>query len=291
MPDLLTTLRTKPVADADTAEVHLVPIGTQQPKRTILAINHPDDVLEALKSKPDYKTLGRVLRWLNKIGPRDDDFDVRNPGPKALQIVFILVNDTIPDYWETLKGEDSQEKRLLIQCLRSVAGIGAVTSRLRFLLSLLKDSQKPAQVTPVSKTQPVEGILNALEAILAKEDLIAVIWHDIEEHKLTPSQKSLQWKEFSSLVASGKVLSIASEANVVLRDLSSSIDDECWVGNGAQYTAWFGRCMRHATKVMKDDDDESQKAMSQLLSKGLTLGYIGSHDDSYHKSPRLIISK
>lgn len=284
MTDILTTLHTRPVNEVNRAEVQLVPVESPQPKRPIFAIRNAEDVLEALKSKPDHATLSRALRWLNKSQTNDDDFNVRKPGPKAALIVFTLVNDIVPDYWETLRDEGGQEQCLLVRCLRSVAGLGVIASRLRFLLAALKDSQKPAQVTLVNKTQPIETLLNLLETILAKEDLVTVIWHDIEDCNLPASQKSLQLKEFSSLVASGKLLSIASEANLTIADLTSSIKDRCWIGDGSQYAAWLGKCIQHTLNAVKDDEVDGQKALSQLVSKGLTLGYTGSHNDSikYH---------
>ena len=282
MPDILTTLHTRTGGEAAHAEVQLIPVESQQPKRPVFAIKGPEDVLEALKSKPDYATLSRALRWLNRTPTHRDVFNIKNPGPKATQIIFTLVNDIVPDFWENLRNDAGHEKDLLIQCLRTVAGIGAITSRLRFLLTMLKDMQKPAQATSVSKTQPLEIILNVLETVLASEEIVTVIWHDIENYNLPSFQKSLQWKEFSSLVASGKVLSIASEASLAVGDLSSSIIDSCWVGDGSQYAAWLGRCAQHTLKALTDGDVEGQRALSQLLSKGLTLGYTGLHSNKYH---------
>lgn len=277
MPDLFTDLHTRSRDEVDRTEVQLVPVEPQQPKKPAFAVKSPEDALEALRSKPDHATLSKVLRWLNGTVSHNGEFNIKKPGPKAAQIIFTLVNDIVPDYWETLRGESGQEKSLLVQCLRSVAGVGAIISSLRPLLSLLKDSQKPAQGTLFSKTQPVKTLLNILETVLANEDLFTVIWHDIEDFNLSSSQKSLQWKEFSSLVASGKVLSIASEANFTLGSLSSSIQDLCWVGDGSQYAAWLGRCIQQTLKAVKDDDNEGQRALSQVLSKGMTLGYTGPH--------------
>ena len=282
MPELLTAVRTRSRAEAEPAEDHLVPVEPQQPNKPVFALKSPEDVLDALRSKPDFATLSKALRWLNRTIAHNDDFNVKKPGPKAAQIVFTLVNDIVPDYWETLKDEEGKDKNLLVQCLNSVAGIGAITSRLRLLLTLLKDSQKPAQVSLVSKTQPVEVLLNVLETLLAKENFITVIWHDIEGCNISSSQKSLQWKEFISLVASGKVLSIASEANLTMGDLSSSIKNRCWIGDGSRYAAWLGRSIQHTLKALKDGDGEGQRALSQLLSKGMTLGYTGSPHDSHH---------
>ena len=276
MPDLLTTLHTRSRFDTEDAGAQLVPVESQKTNRPVFAIKSAEDVLESLRSKPDHATLSRALRWLNKTASHNDEFNIKKPGPKAAQIIFTLVNDIIPDYWETLRDESSQEKVLLIQCLRSVAGIGAITSRLRLQLAALKESQKPAQNTLAQKIQPVEILLNVLDTALAKEEFITVLWYDIKAYCLQPSQRSLQWKEVCALVASGKVLSIASEANLTLRDLSSSIKEWSWIGDGSQYAMWLGRCMQHMLKTMKDDDTEGERALSQLLSKGLSLGYPGT---------------
>ena len=290
MPDLLTTLHTRTRDQAEHPEGQLVPVVSHQPKRPVFAIKSPEDVLEALKAKPDYATLSRALRWLNRPLTHDDEFNIKSPGPKATQIIFTLVNDTVPDYWETLRSEGGHEKGLLVQCLRNVAGIGAITSRLRFLLTLLKDIQKPAPVTSVSKAQPVEILLNFLETVLASEEIITVIWRDIEDCNLPSFQKSLQWKEFSSLMASGKVLSTASEASLAVGDLSSSVNNTYWISDGSQYVAWLGRCIQHTSKALTDGDVEGQRALSQLLSKGLTLGYTGLHSDGHQILPWLMLS-
>ena len=290
MPDLLTTLNTRTRDQAEHTEAQLVPVVSQQSKKPVFVINSPEDVLEALRAKPDFATLSRALRWLNRTLTHIDEFNIKKPGPKATQIIFTLVNDVVPDYWESLSSDSGREKGLLAQCLRSVAGLGAISSRLRSLLTLLKDIQKPAHDTFVNKTQPVEILLNVLETVLASEEIITVIWRDIEGCNLPSFQKSLQWKEFSSLVASGKVLSIASEASLAVGDLSSSINNSCWISDGSQYVTWLGRCIQHTSKALTDGDIEGQRALSQLLSKGLTLGYTGPHSVGHQILSWLMLS-
>lgn len=290
MPDLLTTLYTRTRDEAEHTEGQLVPVVSQQPKRPVFVIKSPEDVLEALRAKPDDATLSRALRWLNRTITHHDEFNIKNPGPKATQIIFTLVNDIVPDYWETLRSNAGHERDLLVRCLRTVAGIGAITSRLRLLLTSLKDIQKPAAITFVSRTQPVEILLSLLETVLASEEIITTIWRGIEDCNLPSFQKSLQWKEFSSLVASGKVLSIASEASLSVGDSSSSIKDACWISDGSQYIAWLGACFQHTLKVLTDGDVEGQRALSQLLSKGLTLGYTGPHNDGHQILSCLMLS-
>ena len=275
MPDLLTPLQTRSRSEMDRADDHLVRVETQQAKNPVFAVKSPEDALEALRSKPDHATLVSTLRWLKMTGPRLDDFNIKKPSPKAAQIIFALINDIVPDYWQILSSENSQEKMLLVQCLGSIAGIGAMTSRLRLLLTSLRDCPKPAQYTAISKSQPVETLLDLLETVLTEQNLITGIWSGIHDCDLSSPQKSLQWKELTSLVASGKLLSLVSEVNLTLGDLSPGVKAGSWVGDGSQYAAWLGRCMQGAAKALEKDDIEGQKALSQLLSKGLTLGYTG----------------
>ena len=284
MPEFLASLQTRSSIQVDRAEDQLVPVETHQTKNQVFTITSPEDALEALKSNPDFATLTRALRWLRWTAPKVGDFDVKKPGPKAAQVIFTLVSDIIPNYWETLSGEDGEVKNLLIQCLSSVAGVGALTSRLHFLLSLMKDVTKPAQVTSTSKAQALETVIDFFETLLAKRDFVTTIWHGIKGCNLHESQQSLQWKEFVSLVASGKVLSIASEASLTLTDYSPRIKAGSWVGDGNQYASWLGRCVEHTIEAVKDDDVEGHKALSQLLSKALTLGYTGQHNDCYNQS-------
>ena len=290
MPDLLTTLYTRTRDEAEHTEGQLVPVVSQQPKRPVFVIKSPEDVLEALKTKPDDATLSRALRWLNRTLTHNDEFNIKNPGPKATQITFTLVNDIVPDYWETLRSNAGHEKDLLVRCLRTVAGIGAITSRLRSLLTSSKDIQKPAAITFVSKAQPVEILLSLLDTVLASEEIVTTIWREIQVCNLPSFQKSLQWKEFCSLVASGKVLSIASEASLSVGDSSSSIKDTCWISDGSQYVAWLGACIQHTLKALTDGDVEGQRALSQLLSKGLTLGYTGLHVNGHQIFSWLMLS-
>jgi len=280
MESLLTPIRTRNQS-ALGHEVELLtsntkPRGTKQQNFSLTSV---EDVLELLKSKPDRHSLGKALGWLSSSADRQEEFNLKKPGPKATQIIYVLVNDIIPDYWTTLSGDASRsppkEKRLLLQCLRSVAGIGAIASRLRLLIGLLKESQGHAKVDNTNKAQPLEELLDLIENVLDGDGFISLIWNDINACISQSSQKSLQWKELLSVFASGKVLSLTSEATIILNNLNSSVKAGSWVGDGNQYATWLGRNIQHMLKALLEDDVESKNAISQLLKKAFTLGYTG----------------
>lgn len=281
MLDLLTPLQTRKKLGTELAADQLVPVSIerQEPENHSFALNSPEDVLQALKSKPDLRTLGRALRWLNSNFGDADDFNVKKPSPKAAQLVFALVNDVVPDYWEILHPKATsgrpKEARQLLQCLSSVAGIGVILSRLRQLLDVLKDPRGRSEVDVIGRTQPLELVISLVEELFAGDSFIIRVWTDINAFISQPSHKQLQWREFVSLMAAGKVLSILSEANAVLRDLSSSIRASSWVDDGNQYALWLGRNIQYMTKALSADDVEGFEALSQFLSKAFNLGYTG----------------
>lgn len=246
-----------------------------------VSVTSPEDALEALRSKPDLRLLAKILRWLAIDSQKDHNFTIKRPTSKTVQIIFVLVNDIVPNFWQLLKAEGasrhSKEKRLLVKCLRSVAGIGAVISRLRLLITQLKDSPSQTKVPVAARARPMYELLEVLEAILNGEDTISSIWRDVDACIEVSSPKFLQWKELLSLLASGRLLSIASEASRCLNDTNLTIGDSYWVGDGIRYSSWLGSNVQFMSKELPTNDTEGRKALSQLFSKALNLGYKGLH--------------
>ena len=281
MEGFLTPIQTRNRYDIDNDEAHLLPVATKrdQSEKRKVSLDNPEDALDILRSKPDHQELSRVLRWLKSTVDHREAFNIKVPGPKASEIIYILISDIIPIYWviknnNTIFGQ-SRENNLLVYCLSSVAGLGAIVSRLRLLLSRLKDPRGQSDVSGTRKTQPVEVLLDVLEAIIGNDGFITSIWNPINACILQPSHKSLQWKEFISLVGSGKVLSTASEATATLNNSESGISTGSWVGDGRQYAAWLGSNVQHMLGALIAGDLEGLKMLSQLLRKALTLGYTG----------------
>ncbi len=297
MDALLTPIQTRNKWDPNNEGAHLLPLTTKrdQPEKPKVSLNDPKDALDTLKAKPDHQELNRVLRWLKSTVDRREGFNIKVPGPKASEIIYILISDIIPIYWVT--GNDSslsdqnREKNLLVYCLSSVAGLGAIISRLRLLLSQLKDPRGQSDISGTRKTQPAELLLDVLQVILGDNGFVTSIWNDINDCILQPSQKSLQWKEFISLVASGKLLSTASEATATLNNLESSVSAGSWVGDGHQYAAWLGSNIQHMLGALVAGDLEGPKMLSQLLRKAFTLGYIGQLQNLGLRVLRLTVRK
>ena len=238
-------------------------------------ITNPEEVRDILKSKPDLKLLTKAIQWIAQRIDKSSDFNIRTPSPKSAQIIHALVNDIVPDYWQVLNEEETsghaKSRNLLILCLRSVAGIGAIVSRLRLLLGPLKISQSQSGN---NKYQPIEELLHVLSSVLEGEQCIESLWKDINAYPVVP-QKSLQWKELLSLIASGKVLAIAGECTLAFRNGDLSIKNGSWISDGSLYAAWIGSNVQHMIQNVPRNDVEGQKSISQLMSKAFNLGYKG----------------
>lgn len=236
-----------------------------------VSINDPEDALGVLQSEPDVKLLIRTLAWFDSPVKHEKPFNIKVPCPQSARIIFVLVNETVPNYWHVLNDETiprHEAKALLVRCLSSIAGIGALNSHLRLLVSQLKGSQGQG-----NKAQSVIDLLQLLENILEKDSSVASIWNDINDIVKEERQISLLWKEYVSLIASGKLLAACSEANVSLNDNGKDLRVGSWVGDGKRYAVWLGRNIQYANE--RQPGSESRKALSQLLSRALSLGYSG----------------
>ena len=235
------------------------------------------DILEALKSNPDLDLLTKALKWLNSYTGRKSESNIQKPNPKNAQIIFTLVNDILPVYWHILNSKEqpscTKQRFWLVFCLRNVAGINAIISRLRSLVSQLKESQSQADIAAADRSQSIETLLQILENVLDGGEFITSVWNAIRKITEEPSQRSLQWKELLSLVASGKVLSMASEANFAIRESDMTIKKATWIIDGKSYALWLGRNIHYMNMNLQHDDIEGRRLLSHLLSKALNLGY------------------
>lgn len=278
MEDLLTPLKTVLTSKKNPPEQHLIEAShtKQHTHSQHDAINSTGDALEALRSKPSLDLLTRVLQFLDPSKANNEGFNIKIPGPRAAQLIFVLVSDILPDYWGLLASPTHvREQQLLMRSLKSVSGIGAIIAHLR--LRLDAGTGPKAEENLKSKETPriLEDLLNTLEILLRKDNFVLKICSDIAAFDLKPSQRNLLWKEFVSFVGGGRILSLAAEAHQYIRQQGSEIENSCWLGSGNQYSSWLGRNLIHMLTDSKKQRFEDLKQLAQLLGKTLSLGYTG----------------
>ena len=288
MEGLLSPLKTTAISANNDTEPHLVAVDAEQ--RTTATQNFvletPEDVLQALKSKPDSDLLLRVLRWLDPSTADFERFNVKTPGPKVAQIIFVLVADIVPDYWNSLIGKTEsvqlKQKKLLLRCLRNVSGIGAITARLRFFLDLADDPDRDELSSLGKKSQGLEELLSVLESILKGNGFVSSIWTDINSFISNSSQRALLWKDFTNTLAGGKLLSLAAQAFHVINKSSPDTSEGSWLGNGSRYCSWLGENIAHLLMNLRGKRAEDWKALALLVSRALKLGYTGRSIQRLH---------
>lgn len=276
MEGLLIPVKTA-ISDTISTEPHLAVFESKSPNGQSKngTFQSPEDILNALKSKPDSELLTRVLRWLDPGAVKPDQFNTKIPSPKATQIIFLLVSETIPDYWVTWQGADNpillNQKKLLLRCLSSVSGLGAVAARLRVLMDLKEDARSEAKVTQGSKSKALEELLDVLESLLQGKKFISRIWTDISSLISIPSQRTFLWRDFITTIAGGRVLSLAAEADHIVNQSRPGSRQRCWLGDGTQYSSWLGQNLAYSLI----DHVQNLEALAQLFSRALKLGHIG----------------
>ena len=139
--------------------------------------------------------------------------------------------------------------------------IGANLSKQRALLAEAKKD-----------LQRIQTVQKSLQETLSQ------VWNSADLPAL--EQNSLQWKSFVDLVASGRVLSAAAQANDALKTNSANSKDEAWIGNGKKYAAWLGRGIAHLVKARDETSGVKEwQPVADLCGKSFFLGYTGRHHE------------
>ena len=272
MDDLLFPSRSRLISEPEDQLKPSAPLVQVEREQNIV-LKDQEDILKILNSKPDSKTLTKCLKWLAST-KNESGFDIRQPGPLAAQVINVLVNDIVTDYWHIWKSNSSSDglkaRKLLLQCLTSVAGIGAILIRLRALISDTEGSQKERKL---DADLPSE-LLDLLADLLKGDDVVDGIWKRIYQSSATPIQKQLVWKELVALLAAGRVLSVAAEVSNRQRTSNSGTLESSWLASGPLYSEWLGRSIRFIA-FREEQPPDQRKAIIHLFGKSLTLGYTG----------------
>lgn len=266
MDDFLTPVSTKVKRSPD-IKPSLQEGQISQPAATGSEIHSPDEALRALKEQPDLGTVSSVLRYLAAEADKKDGFSLMTIDPRCGNIAYQLVNTTIPDYWRVI-GSTGLQARQLVRCLRNPCGIGTIVTRLRALMADCR------QKKPVGNTSDpsfnLEDSLGVLDVVLRGDRCVTQTWTDVQSHAKNATQGQMIWKDFIMHIASGRILSLAAEAEDVLKERKSS-HPTSWLANGNEYASWLGRNIAGLLRETK----EPATAAIDICVKSLTLGYTG----------------
>ena len=229
-------------------------------------------IVEALNNQPDYDDLISALRFILKGGAVDGHFDIRAPGPEATRIIQILVTEIVPNYWAVFKESSSEgeisDLALLLDTLRSLAGLNAILLRLRTLTH-----EQKSQAPEVKGSDVLLNLRIALELLcemLGGDDSVSCLWANTSATSDAMKQRILS-KDFLNVIAGGRTISFSAEAeSLISQEAEGQI---IWVADGMEYTKWLTRNIISWSKQVELPVE--RKLLADFLSKALRLGYSG----------------
>jgi telomere length regulation protein len=232
----------------------------------------PDEAREILKCQPDHEDFVAVLQYLHSGIVSKHGFNIRASGPKASQILNVLVTVIIPDRWATLNTkpvskQDQETRNMLLSCLTSVAGLGALHMQIRKLTELARSRNS-------GQTMMLNDAIDVLAHVLSPSSVIEIILRDTLKLQQKSARRHVLWQELCSYLAAGKVLSAVAQA-FPLAGLANGKGHLEWLADGKQYTQWLARNICHAAMATAVAENEAWSMLAQLLKRSLSLGQSG----------------
>lgn len=246
------------------------PSSFKKPAAVKFKASSVDDVVDALKSEPDYDTLMSVLRLLVQDDQKLEGFNIGVSGPESAKIIQILVTQIVPNYWPLLKespaSDENADLKMLLDTLRSLAGLNAVLLRLRTLIQEHKADTSGGKRSDVLLNLNIT--LELLCEILDGDDRIARMWASISADSDAVKRRILT-REFVNVLGGGRVVSISAEGDALATKVEKSTF--IWAADGVKYTEWLARNIITLSKQAQTL--ENKNAAAHLMSKGMHLGY------------------
>ncbi|KZL81406.1 telomere length regulation protein [Colletotrichum incanum] len=235
--------------------------------------------LESLKNQPDYDSLIAILNSFDHGTIAATGFKVARPSPEAAQIIQCLIVEIVPNYWPLLKEEASgnpdiqdadspRDLEVLLRCLRNVAGLNAIITRMKALIQESKASAKDVKRPDLVLNLNV--LLEVCSTVLGKDEHLVALWAASSSGLDSTARLRPMAHEFTALIAGGRLVSVAAEADAIANS-DRSARNNLWVGDGQQYSKWLGRSIAYWAKSDISSDDA--KLCSELFTRSLRLGY------------------
>ncbi|KAL8718539.1 MAG: hypothetical protein Q9225_004329, partial [Loekoesia sp. 1 TL-2023] len=252
-------------------------LNQEPPTSLVEEIQSPEQALNILQSRPSQEVLSNVLRWLYRNRSIKNGFNIDSQTPQAAQIIYALVNNVLPDHWTHLRDNSNRHIRkmrdLVISVLSNVAGVSAITTRMRFVIGQKDNVEDRSQVRSSGRAGLLEETLSILESVLAPDNFVLSTWSSLTASSPNNTRRGLLWKELAVLLGNGKVLSTASEANDIVAKDASTVAPRSWLSDGSRYSSWIGQNLNHFLAQSKERNDDLRKAWAQMLERALTIGH------------------
>ncbi|KAL8920944.1 MAG: hypothetical protein Q9208_005970 [Pyrenodesmia sp. 3 TL-2023] len=244
--------------------------------------------LETLRSRPQQRALLKALRWIC------GNVDINSHTPLVSQLIHALVNDILPDHWRDPNvhesGNGRKIKGLIVRLVSNVGGVSAIATRMRLLTNAKAESEPENQRPESGRAALLADLLSLLESVLENNGFLSSIWSNLNT-SVPPPRRRLLWKELVTLLGSGRVLSIASEADLCVAKGSPAIYKRSWISHGSEYSAWLGRNLGRFMEGSQGTDMYHERAWAQMLERATSLGHTGRQFNPRRKDIRLTVGQ
>ncbi|RBA16455.1 hypothetical protein FPRO05_11790 [Fusarium proliferatum] len=283
MDDLLTPVSTtylKPRNEPEPLFTEVKPASTASTQKKPPSISDKstaDEIIDALKSQPDYDTLISILNFLNNLKSASSNFSFSTPSPKSASIIHLLVSEIASNYWTLLlegdieddtkgKTELPRDADLFLGCLRSLTGLNAVITQLRVLIQGSRLGGKEERRADLSINTGI--LLSILSSILGSAQSISTIWSTSIKGISSVALQRVQCQKLVSILSNSQIVSIAAEALEVMgRD---KVDDGVhWIADGLKYSTWMGNAI--VSWVHSSPEPDGMAFACELFQKSLSL--------------------
>jgi telomere length regulation protein len=239
----------------------------------------PDQALAILKEQITEERFKAVIQYLNEGIQKKHDFNIQVPNAAAAQILNVLVSNVIPDWWDILNPTASSQperklRKLLLSCMNSPAGIGALLARIQSLIATPQVRQSGSSQHAVFR-DTVSLFVSLVYHKAFVRDLLA----QIQSMDGSPGQQQAVWAEATSLLAGSRVLNVFQEASATL-ELKDDISS--WLQDPKEYSVWLGVNIASAAISLAPTNDEAWKMLASFLKRAMSLGYRSSLSQSLH---------
>jgi hypothetical protein len=236
------------------------------------AISSPDQASAILNDQPTQERFEAVIRYLDDGIQGKHPFNIHVPSAAAAQLLNVLVARVIPDRWWTLASTGASQadkaiKRLLLSCMSSPAGIGALLARVQGLLASSQLRQPGSSEHAIFK-----DTVSFFASMVYHKTFVKDLLSQIQSSGGKPGQQQALWTEATSSLAGSKILNVFLEAGAV-----SELKDEIppWLQDARDYSRWLGVNIASSGISLAASNEEAWKMLASFLKRALSLGNRG----------------
>lgn len=256
-------------------EVAPIELERRAPKSLVsTAVTTLEEAVNILKNQPDYDSLISTLRFLCD----NAESITAKPSPRTGAVVHLLVTEITPNYWTLLLESstlssvgffpEGSDAGLLLRCLRNVTGLNAV---LAHITSLVAESRQRRKDVPSQDIHlHLQIFLDLIASLLKYPDSISHIWTTSVQRLPDAAMRKMQTQTLNSLLASSRILSVASEAATIV-GIDKIKEATKFIVDGAKYVQWIAVSI--ASWARAASTDAEFRACFDILQKSLSLGY------------------